>query len=497
MDLKFGHDFSKVRIHADSQAAASADSLIAAAYTVGNDIVFARGEYSPDSAGGKRLLAHELTHVVQQSGSYGRSRADFAETKYSTSLSQPGQAYSANMRVMERLIQRAPKTTLEANTSESERENLQVPVMKQVDALSQSKIEETMKDESGVHVPGVKIITFSPEIDPKIKTGLEALAAEVFGQGSGPGPNSITYIKSDLSKFGGVNRVYRFTLIKPTADSKEKKSQQLIIEQVSTNPPASPDKINVSTEEKRIAKFELQLGNGFKNNDSNKKQLLSALARVKDLILERIRGATFVLDSATSGQHNECGLYNAATHTITIYGFAFSTFLISADVGGSDFFTHTVAHEIGHAIDFESCAQAKRKLTKIERQLKAAMTDAKKVTIDPNAPIIDDDKKKDEKEKKIKAIATELDKARVEVDKLAKQFDVEKPEEGAAGAHSKEFNKARGKAISDYGEAGIGENFAELAAMFILDPDLLRFLGPLAFKYFSEIQVASPLPPTN
>lgn len=60
------HDFSQVRIHADTRAAESARAVQARAYTVGRDIVFATGEYSPDTSDGKRLLAHELTHVVQQ-----------------------------------------------------------------------------------------------------------------------------------------------------------------------------------------------------------------------------------------------------------------------------------------------------------------------------------------------------------------------------------------------------------------------------------------------
>jgi hypothetical protein len=64
---KFGADFSSVRIHADSRAAFLADSVQAKAFTTGKDIVFGMSQYSPDSGGGRRLLAHELAHVVQQS----------------------------------------------------------------------------------------------------------------------------------------------------------------------------------------------------------------------------------------------------------------------------------------------------------------------------------------------------------------------------------------------------------------------------------------------
>jgi Domain of unknown function (DUF4157) len=67
MEPRFGQDFSNVRIHNDERATKSAQAVNALAYTVGRDIVFARGAYFPDTKPGQYLLAHELTHVVQQS----------------------------------------------------------------------------------------------------------------------------------------------------------------------------------------------------------------------------------------------------------------------------------------------------------------------------------------------------------------------------------------------------------------------------------------------
>jgi Domain of unknown function (DUF4157) len=66
MEPRFGHDFSQVRVHTDTQATDSARSLNALAYTVGRNIVFGSGQYAPATTTGQRLLAHELTHVVQQ-----------------------------------------------------------------------------------------------------------------------------------------------------------------------------------------------------------------------------------------------------------------------------------------------------------------------------------------------------------------------------------------------------------------------------------------------
>lgn len=63
---RFGHDFSHVRVHADGEAAHAARSVQARAYTLGHDIVFGAGQYSPSTRVGRHLLAHELTHVVQQ-----------------------------------------------------------------------------------------------------------------------------------------------------------------------------------------------------------------------------------------------------------------------------------------------------------------------------------------------------------------------------------------------------------------------------------------------
>ena len=64
---RLGYDFSTVKVHADTLAAKSAQSINALAYTSGNNIVFNQGQYSPDTDNGKKLLAHELTHVIQQS----------------------------------------------------------------------------------------------------------------------------------------------------------------------------------------------------------------------------------------------------------------------------------------------------------------------------------------------------------------------------------------------------------------------------------------------
>ena len=65
---RMGHDFSDVRVHTDSEADSLSRQLGAKAFTTGQDVYFRSGAYQPDSEGGKQLLGHEMTHVVQQGG---------------------------------------------------------------------------------------------------------------------------------------------------------------------------------------------------------------------------------------------------------------------------------------------------------------------------------------------------------------------------------------------------------------------------------------------
>ena len=75
---RFRRDFGAVRVHANRDAATAAQSLDALAYTTGRSIVFGEGQYAPGTTSGRRLLAHELAHVVQQAGGalHGREAAD-------------------------------------------------------------------------------------------------------------------------------------------------------------------------------------------------------------------------------------------------------------------------------------------------------------------------------------------------------------------------------------------------------------------------------------
>jgi hypothetical protein len=94
MEPRFGYDFSRVRVHTDAQAAMSAQAVQANAYTAGPDMVFGAGQYAPHSTQGQRLMAHELSHVVQQASGpvAGAPVAD------GLSISQPSDPFEQSAR---------------------------------------------------------------------------------------------------------------------------------------------------------------------------------------------------------------------------------------------------------------------------------------------------------------------------------------------------------------------------------------------------------------
>ncbi len=89
MESAFGQSFEGVRVHTDDRASKSAESVGANAYTVGGDVVFKSGQYDPASSSGQRTIAHELSHVVQQS----RGAVDGADAPGGIRVSDPSDRF--------------------------------------------------------------------------------------------------------------------------------------------------------------------------------------------------------------------------------------------------------------------------------------------------------------------------------------------------------------------------------------------------------------------
>jgi len=152
---RFGYDFSRVRIHADDRAANAAQAVQAQAYTLGNEIVFGAGRYSPATAQGKRLLAHELAHVVQQRG---RAPAAIGPV---THLAQPAIQRDLEPWAYEGKLPKRGTFTLKGETVDAAIEGRKDPkgAYERVDIRFSPDAESPVTDQIGfiqtVHPPGV------------------------------------------------------------------------------------------------------------------------------------------------------------------------------------------------------------------------------------------------------------------------------------------------------------------------------------------------------
>lgn len=140
MESRLGYDFGDVRIHTGSEAAESARSVEAQAYTVGTDIVFNTDKYSPKSPEGARMLAHELTHVIQQKS----GPVDGTPGPGGIKLSDPGDRFErAAEATADRVVRGGPVPNASAPASAGvQRESEDEPLQRQADELEEPPEEE-------------------------------------------------------------------------------------------------------------------------------------------------------------------------------------------------------------------------------------------------------------------------------------------------------------------------------------------------------------------
>jgi hypothetical protein len=169
MEQSFGVDFSEVRLHTDAAAERSAQAFNANAYTVGQDIVFAAGKYAPGTSEGKRLLAHELTHVIQQ--------PSVSDTSEEFAISHPGQ--ESELEAEQIASQVVSSAGMGANADGSLSEGA-------IKAGTDHAIAPTTvsRDDNSDEEPPNPVSTVGMGVD--IAEGMGAEAAEGLGQVFGP-----------------------------------------------------------------------------------------------------------------------------------------------------------------------------------------------------------------------------------------------------------------------------------------------------------------------
>jgi hypothetical protein len=161
MGSAFGADFSNVRVHTNAEADTLSQQLNARAFTTGHDIFFRRGEYNPGSSSGRELLAHELTHVVQQSND---------ELQRKLTVSQPGDRYEQEAdRVAEAVMQKeqraSPQENHRSEIRRQEEEELQMqPLEEEEEELQTQLLEEDEEEQETGTLRARRTNVQTPEI---------------------------------------------------------------------------------------------------------------------------------------------------------------------------------------------------------------------------------------------------------------------------------------------------------------------------------------------
>ena len=313
MESRFGYDFSAVRVHDDARAAAKATELDAAAFTVGSDIAFAAGRYSPTTSHGQELLAHELAHTVQ----HGDVKRQGGPLPVSRAL---------------------------ADLPEEDRKRIQVVTASVVVPGIAEKFATTGTKVTIPFPAGVTARDVRDRGGPALQHGLSNVAGALSnGTDLTPAPlveNSTITLELDVPSKG--KGLYRFTYDAPPAPPGGKApapTPKILVEALGTAtapagtkapaaqpgqpPPADPvaDKIK---------KYSLSQSYSGTELDA----LRAAIDEIPEAQLAVVSGLKFARDTAKQNDPTAAGDYDPKTHTVTMYDRAFTASQVALEGRG-------------------------------------------------------------------------------------------------------------------------------------------------------------------
>lgn len=349
MSSRFGSDFSDVNVHTDNQSVQLSNDLSARAFTVGNHIYFNQGEYQPQSDEGKHLLAHELTHTIQQNGnSIQRSP-------------MPGEDTVQNLESYDAVTRQG--------IHYDNGFNLQTNISK----FFQKGIARDVR--LGYNVTYV-VKGFDPT-EAWVESAMRALILYNFNLNSGATDAALTNITTvqhlDLSgetnpadvKVTGPNAIVRFTSTEFDASGKganRMKNVQLAVEKLSNFTARTSTETPAEKRQRYETTFQITNAVPVRNDplgdppetmsDAKFDQVLEALDIVPTGILNQAKGIPIHLGQSQKGPKNESAEYSQFRpkgstdwkRRFTVYGDFFSATLPQK--------AYIMAHEFGHALDF-------------------------------------------------------------------------------------------------------------------------------------------------
>lgn len=473
METRFRYDFSAVRVHDDARAAAKATELDAAAFTVGPDIAFAAGRYSPSTSQGRELLAHELAHTVQHGA---------AERGGGT-----------------------PVARALADLPEEDRKRIQIVTSSVTVPGLAEKFATTGTKVTFPFPAGVTAATFETGVDPALQHGLSNVAA-VLSNGTDITPtplveNSTITLELDVPSKG--KGLYRFTYDAPPAPPGGKApAPKILVEALGAATAPAGTKAPVAEPGKpppadpvadKIKKYSLSQSYSGTELDA----LRAAIDQIPEAQLAVVSGLKFARDTAKQNDPAAAGDYDPKTHTVTMYDKAFTpsqSRFKGAGTTASEGATRAIVHEIGHAIDLTPLRKAGADKDKADAAVDALSTkypdpkDKTKYSYPLGGP----------EEKDVKATLKAQEDAEAALTKAratsgtqsVKQPTGEFKDVIGSQVQGNKFREAMakdgGKAVSAYGQTDFQEAFAEAYSLYITSPDTLKALRPNVYDFLDK-----------
>jgi Domain of unknown function (DUF4157) len=476
MEGAFGRGFSDVRVHRGPRSAAASDGLDARAFTHGKDIFFNRGEFDPGTTRGKRLIAHELTHTVQQ-GSTVRPGGEAA----------PMRVQRAEKIKKEEVRLFQPKTQISAT---------------EVATLAE-KPPKVAGDFDMVSSSGSKDAAFTKAVE-----GIALFVASAFTEPNFRSVLALDFSKVDWKKVGVKDAatktkfgagLHAFELIRWDGGKKLQLRMNYLKEVTEISAADSTAKIKAGTKKFADGGFAFKAPTaaekklGYKDWASSEQDIVyMAVSRVPDAMLKHanVKGIEFYRIkkagkfSAQYDQSKHRMEVGDDTFEITEAGVT-TTLASPADLykqssalsgdAASGFISlteYTIIHEISHAMDWGPVRAELKDLIAASEGFNAAATKA------------DKQKAKKDIDKALKAFSTKTTLS-------GARFEETKPNvvEEVNPAAQTDFEKAiAGKTESTpYAGTATGEAFAEGLALYVVNPALLKEYRPDLYAYFKKL----------
>lgn len=488
MESRFGHDFSRVRIHADARAGKSADAISASAYTAGNHIVFAGGRYSPGSAEGQHLLAHELTHVLQQ-----QAPGIFPSTIPLGALDDRAEHEAERMAL----------AAVHGNTSFRPMTRRPVTLMRQPQSLGDVPVAEQRAIQVStmqVTVPTERIDAFftlmssgnpgerrsvgatnsySTNIPAELHVGLGSVGAWIQGDTNALPLNSSIEVDLDLSNHGGSHSTYRFTYFTHASGQGGQAStgNVMLIELVG-GAVAAPQGQTAPTGSFSIGSTSFNLSGSW--SDEHYALLRQALALLPPQALADAAGVTFSQTGQSSA--GEAGEYDSENDTINIHSNAFPS--SSMRVGQHSRGVHNILHEIGHALDLRLLEQAWSTFNAAGQPESARETILQERS--PSGSRYVPEGSGDYN------VEQDMADSSGDFRQAAMRDQVSRDTSGRLTVEGTTANLQGG--ITSYSNTDYQELFAEAFALYVSAPDTLRQLRPNIYEYFNTRYPRSATP---